>query len=247
MRKLRIVRILLATFFWLAVTACFVDPTGTAVRGFGWTVKLQFWPAVLATGVTAVLLTVVTLVVGRVYCSTVCPLGVLQDLAIFLRLKLGKPFRPSAAPRRRFSVATCFRIAVTAVFIVGGFLGLHFVWLDPYAIYGRAAASVQTGLPVWLRAASLTAVALIVALAAWKGRFWCNTVCPVGAVLGLMARLTRRGPVFDAEKCVGCRQCERVCKARCLDGAAKTVDRTKCVACFNCGAVCGKGALSWSK
>lgn len=247
MRKLRMIRIVLAAFFALAVTACFVDPTGTAARWLGWTAKVQFWPAVLATGVTGVVLAAVTLVVGRVYCSVVCPLGILQDVAASVRQAFGRPFRPPAVPRRRVSFSACFRIAVAVVFFVGGFLGLRFVWLEPYAIYGRAAASVQGDLPIWFRAVSLATVAAIGALAVWKGRVWCNTVCPVGAFLGFLALLTRRGPQFKKDLCVSCRRCERACRARCLDAGAKTVDRTKCVGCFTCGAVCTKGALTWSK
>ena len=79
MRKIRALRILLATFFLLAITACFLDFTGVAARWFGWTVKLQLMPAALALGVGAVAILVVTLLCGRVYCSVVCPLGLLQD------------------------------------------------------------------------------------------------------------------------------------------------------------------------
>ena len=54
MRKLRVIRILLATFFLLAVTACFVDFTGTSARWLGWTAKLQLMPAALALSAVAV-------------------------------------------------------------------------------------------------------------------------------------------------------------------------------------------------
>ena len=268
MRKLRILRILLAAFFLLAVTACFLDFTGTAVRWFGWTAKLQLMPAALALSMVAVAIFAVTLLFGRVYCSVVCPLGILQDVAIFFRRK---PFGSDARPR----VRTVVRVAVAAVFFAGGFLGLHFVWLEPYAIYGRmatclAAPLVRSGnnqLAVWaarhgsyafhavevvapplcLVVLSAALLALILALAVWKGRFWCNTVCPVGTVLGFLSRFSLLKPKIDSATCVKCRLCEKSCKARSIDIARGTIDRTTCVACFDCGAVCPKGALTWSK
>ena len=270
MRKLRVVRILLAAFFLLAVTACFLDFTGTASRWFGWAAKLQLMPAVFALSLVAIAILAVTLLCGRVYCSVVCPLGILQDVVIFVRRKI-RPFGSGAFPR----VRTTIRLAFAAVFFAGGFLGLHFVWLEPYAIYGRMATSlvvpfVRQGnnqLAVWagrhgsyaLHAVEVVApplcmvvlsaalLVLIFGLAVWKGRLWCNMVCPVGTILGFLSKFSLLKPKIDSTKCVKCRLCEKVCKAQSIDVTHGAIDRTTCVACFNCGAVCGKGALTWSK
>lgn len=270
MRKLRVIRILSAAFFLLAVTACFLDFTGTATRWFGWTAKFQLMPSALALSLVAVAILAVTLLCGRVYCSAVCPLGILQDIAIFFRRKVF-PFGRDAFPR----VRTTVRLAFAVVFFAGGFLGFHFVWLEPYAIYGRMATSlvaplVRSGnnqLAVWAERhgsyafhavevvapplcmvmLSAALLVLILALAVWKGRFWCNVVCPVGTVLGGLSRFSLLKPKIDSAKCVKCRLCEKACKARSIDVARGTIDRTTCVACFDCGAVCGKGALTWSK
>ncbi len=270
MRRLRIIRIALAAFFLLAVTACFLDFTGTASRWLGWTARLQLMPAALALGVAAAAILAVTLLCGRVYCSVVCPLGILQDIAIFIRRKIF-PFGRDAFPRVRMVV----RLAIAAVFFAGGFLGLHFVWLEPYAIYGRMASCLAAPLvregnnqlalwaerhgsyafhavevvapPLCMVVLSAALLALILLLALWRGRFWCNTVCPVGTVLGCLARFSLLKPKIDAGKCVKCRLCEKACKARSIDIAAGRIDRTTCVACFDCGAVCPKGALTWSK
>lgn len=270
MRKLRVIRIVLATFFMLAVTACFLDFTGASVRWFGWTTKLQLMPAALALSGIAVAILVVTFLCGRVYCSMVCPLGILQDIAIFFRRKI-RPFGSGAFPR----VRTAVRGAIAAVFFAGGFLGLHFVWLEPYAIYGRMATSLVAPLvrhgnnqlavwaerhgsyafhaveviapPLCMVVLSAALLALVLALALWRGRFWCNTVCPVGTLLGFISRFSLLKPKLDQAKCVKCRLCEKACKARSIDIARGAIDRTTCVACFDCGAVCPKGALTWSK
>lgn len=270
MRKLRVVRIVMATFFMLAVTACFLDFTGMSARWLGWTAKVQLVPAALALSLVAVAVIALTLVCGRVYCSMFCPLGILQDIAIFFRRKAW-PFGRTAFPRAISAV----RGAIAAVFFAGGFLGLHFVWLEPYAIYGRMATSLAAPLvrsgnnqlaawaerhgsyafhtvevvapPLCMVVLSAVLLVLILALAVWKGRFWCNVVCPAGTVLGFLSRFSLLKPKLDRAKCVKCRMCEKACKARSIDIAAGTIDRTTCVACFDCGAVCQKGALKWSK
>ena len=277
-------RIFLAAFFMMAVTACFVDFTGMSVQWLGWTVKLQFMPAVLALNFAAVAVVVLTLLFGRVYCSVVCPLGILQDIAIFLRRTVGRlvPGRRAAfgktAPAvnaRRPVPVRAVRWAVATAFFAGGFLGIHFTWLEPYAIYGRMASSLVAPLvrggnnqlalwaeqhgshvlqtveviapPLCMVVLSAAMLVIVLSLAVWKGRLWCNAICPVGTVLGVLARFSLLKPKIDSAKCVKCRLCEKACKAHCIDVESGAIDRSACVACFDCGAVCGKGALTWSK
>ena len=78
---LRKIRIFAATFCFVLITLLFLDFTGTIHAWFGWLAKLQFWPALLALNVGVVVgLVILTLLLGRVYCSVICPLGVLQDI-----------------------------------------------------------------------------------------------------------------------------------------------------------------------
>jgi len=275
-RKLRILRIVLAAFSLLALTATFVDFTGTAAGRFGWTAKIQFWPAALAlSAATVVAILACTLAFGRVYCSVVCPLGVLQDALIFLRRLFGFRFPAAAESARARIVRESLRGSFAALFLAGGFLGLHFQWLEPYAVYGRAAAVlfaplVRLGnnhLAEWaarkggyaFHAVEIVApatafvvcaaglLALVSALALWRGRVWCNAVCPVGTLLGHTARVAFLKPRIDRTTCVKCGLCARACKAHGIDVANGRIDLSKCVACFDCGAVCGKGAITWSR
>ena len=78
---LRKLRIGIAAFLFIAVTLLFLDFTGLAHRCLSWASSLQFLPAVLALNVAVVaLLVVVTFLLGRVYCSVICPLGIMQDI-----------------------------------------------------------------------------------------------------------------------------------------------------------------------
>ena len=85
---LRKIRIVLAAIFFLGVTLLFLDFTGTIHAWLGWMAKIQFLPAVLAANFLVIAgLIVLTLLFGRVYCSVICPLGVMQDIIAFFGRK----------------------------------------------------------------------------------------------------------------------------------------------------------------
>ena len=74
------IRKILGGVFFALITLLFLDFTGTIHTWFGWMAKIQFLPAVLALNVGVVIgLVLLTLLMGRIYCSVICPLGVLQD------------------------------------------------------------------------------------------------------------------------------------------------------------------------
>ena len=88
-------RQILALISILMVTLLFLDFTGTAHAWLGWMAKIQFLPALLAANFVVVAsLVILTLLFGRVYCSVICPLGIMQDF--FARLgRKRKKFRYS--------------------------------------------------------------------------------------------------------------------------------------------------------
>ena len=86
--SLKTIRTILAVISITLVTLLFLDFTGTAQRLFGWMAKIQFLPALLALNFGVVLIMVAaTLLLGRVYCSVVCPLGIMQDIFAWLGRK----------------------------------------------------------------------------------------------------------------------------------------------------------------
>lgn len=82
---LRKVRIALALVFFIGITLLFLDFSGTLYAWLGWMSRVQFLPALLATNVAVLLfLVMLTLVFGRIYCSVICPMGVMQDIIAWL-------------------------------------------------------------------------------------------------------------------------------------------------------------------
>lgn len=268
---LRKIRLMAATLCFVLITLLFLDFTGTLHGWFGWLAKIQFLPAVLALNVGVVLLLILlTLVFGRIYCSVICPLGVFQDvIARFGRIGKKLPYSYSPALSwLRYGVLAVFVAALVAG--VGSFVAL----LAPYSAYGRIANSLLQPLwmwgnnllaylaermdsyafyevDVWMKSLPmlLVAVATVVVLfvLAWQnGRTYCNTICPVGTVLGFISRFSLYRITIDTEKCNSCGLCTRQCKAACIDGKQHKVDGSRCVVCMNCLDVCRKNALSYA-
>ncbi|MDR1478458.1 MAG: 4Fe-4S dicluster domain-containing protein [Planctomycetaceae bacterium] len=79
------------------------------------------------------------------------------------------------------------------------------------------------------------------------GRRYCNAICPVGTLLGLVAKISLFRVKLDQSKCIKCGLCEKVCKSECIDSKNRTVDSSRCVACFNCFGACRKNAVLYSR
>ena len=255
---------------FIAITLLFLDFTGTLHHWFSWIPKLQLLEAVLAVNVIAiVLLVALTLVFGRIYCSIICPLGVLQDLFGWLGKKQKKN-RYSYSKEVRW-----LRYPVLVVFVIAFFAGIGTLvqLLDPYSTFGIIATNLlqpvyQAGnnvlasiaeycdsyafyhSDIWLRSLPsliISAVMLIIlGVLAWhNGRTYCNTICPVGTILSFLSRFSLLKIRFDAEKCKNCSLCSKNCKSACIDYKTHTVDASRCIACGNCINACKHDALAY--
>lgn len=277
---LKILRVTFAIISIVAITLLFLDFTGVAQGWFGWLARVQFIPALLSLNVIAILsLIIVTLLFGRVYCSVICPLGVLQDVVNNVRGWIGK--KKKRQNRFKYSKPqTWLRLAVMTLFIAMIIMGVANVvmtslasFIEPYSVYGRIASSLYsplydtgnnlladyaesqgsydyyhvetyTSMPVMIVA---VVSLLVVSVMAWLGgRVYCNTICPVGTILGYLSRYSLLKPVIDTTKCNGCRKCERNCKATCIDAKKHDIDYTRCVVCMNCIGKCSTGAISYT-
>lgn len=271
---LRKIRIVLAALFFIGITLLFLDVTGTVHKWLGWMAEVQLLPAVLALNVvvTAVLL-LLTLLLGRVYCSVICPLGVMQDIISWINGRRAKKnrFRFAYSPAKNI-----LRYTVLALFIAALTLGANqiAVLIAPYSAYGRIAANLLAPLyqsgnnllawiaeradsyafystEVWIRSTATLAISVItlvvIGFLSWKhGRAWCNTVCPVGSVLSLISRFSILAPVIDSEKCRACGLCGRRCKASCIDMQNHKIDYSRCVMCMDCIETCNEGAIHYA-
>lgn len=269
---LKATRVAVTLVFFALTALVFLDLGNMIPSSFtGGILYLQFVPSLLAFvhgaalgAAGCVFVAVITVLFGRVYCSSVCPLGTLQD-AIGFAAGTRRRFRFRAGGTLRYAIA----VAIVLLFIGGS--GLLLNLLDPFSAFGRIAADLVRPAVVMANNmiaaalellgsyavsrkqwAALTPLAVGVAattlvtvgwLAATRGRLYCTDVCPVGTLLGLASRFSWLHLGIDHETCTRCRRCEGVCKAGCIDLENMRVDASRCVACWNCLAACPEGAV----
>lgn len=263
---LKKIRVGVSVLFFSALLLLFIDISNvTRIPLLVSLTKLQFIPAVMTaiqigTPIVGLIAVVgLTLLGGRVYCSSICPLGTLQDGVIALSRKTRGP--------RKFRYARAFTVmhysflaVVVLVFAMGSMLLVDL--LDPYSFFGRIAYSlVRPGIvgsnnvlawvsdrlhlflvyavpfPAFAGAVLMMTAAsagILFWMAYFHGRLFCNSVCPTGAVLRLLSRVSLFKLSFDEGECKDCSLCEKLCKAECIDYKKREVDFSRCVSCFNC-------------
>ena len=261
--------------------AAFVDFRGLVPVAFSHRLAaLQFVPSwvALLTGASlaggGVILILITLLLGRVYCSAICPLGILQDvLARLARLTRGAPGRLRFSPGLPWLRYSVLWASVAGILFGGAAFILPL--LDPYSLFGRIVSGLLRPLVTqannalvgpanaagidalyrvnvpWsglgLLALPGATLMLIAILAAWRGRIYCNTICPVGTLLGLLASRSVFRLRIDEQACQKCGDCLKVCKAQCIDLRARQIDFSRCVGCFNCVAICRQHGISFRR
>src|SRR6056297_1519534 len=270
-KALKKIRVIISLIFLLLLFLFFIDFAGIFpsdfIRGV---ISLKFVPALLkffnvfswiATGFIVVL--ILTLLFGRVYCSTICPLGILQDVVTFLRRKIHKKKKHrylKAMRWLRYGI-----LAVTVAFLAGGSI-LILSLFDPYSILGRIVSDlfrpaltegnnllagvlnkmdIYALYPVDLQPIHIGVIAIPIAFlisVVWmsftRGRIYCNTVCSVGTFLGLVSKISLYQIRLNPTSCTKCGICERKCKGGCIETQAQRVDFSRCVGCFNCLDAC---------
>ncbi len=279
MQSLKKIRVALALAFFILVSVVFLDLTGRIPAAFTTIlVSLQFIPSIvrLVSGFTIasiglLFVVLLTLAFGRVYCSTICPLGTLQDIIIRLsgRMKRRRWYRYKPAP----TAVHYGLLGLTIIAALSGSMVLVDLF-EPFSNYGRiltnladpvlvsfnnATAFVLGRLGVFVlfnipflhfqTVALLLAFAflgIIVYLSYYHGRLFCNLLCPAGALLGLLSRFSLFRISIIEERCTDCGFCEMVCKANCLDSSSKKIDVHACIGCFNCIDKCPTVALKYA-
>jgi ferredoxin-type protein NapF len=265
---LRITRTILAVLSFAGLSLLFLDTSGILPTHLAFLGKIQLVPALLSGSFTAVAaLLALTLAFGRVYCSVLCPLGVLQDVLA----RAGRKGRFRFAPGK-----TATRVVAFAIFAGAFFTSIPIVFalLEPYSSFGRIAADLAA--PIWQSGNNLLALMseragsfavastpvlqkglaglcaaiatfAVIGFLAWKsGRTWCNTICPVGTALGFLSRISLFKARIDKHSCVHCGLCAKSCKANCIDADNGDIDSSRCVSCFNCLGTCRRGALAYA-
>ena len=260
------IRILLAAIFFVGITLLFLDFSGTVQPWLGWMAKLQFLPSVLALNITSIVAVLaLTLLFGRLYCSVICPLGVMQDVFAFIGKKSKSKKRRFANKYSYSKPKTWLRLSVLGlmlIMLVAGF-NAGFMLIAPYSAYGRIVSAglqpiyigINNMLATWAEGAdsyafyhveqhnnpmALCVVAgvsalILFVLAFRNGRTYCNTICPVGTALGYVSKYSWFKMRVDESKCIKCGLCMKNCKTSCINVQKDEAITMDYTRCVDCG------------
>lgn len=254
MKNIKVFRVFLAVIFFIAALALLFFPKPLHPMAVV-AEKVQIVPSALAATLGATLFWLAaTFLFGRVYCSTVCPVGSLADIGTWLRRRcknrggsrLTFSYRPPRVWRYHFLAAYLFCLVL-------GVMSVCFL-VEPWNIMRNIASAVnlsataQTWATLSFGAATgiVAGVVSLVGLLVWgflQGREFCNTVCPIGTAMGLTSGRTLYHIELDPDKCSGCLACEDVCSSGCIKIVSRYVDNSRCVRCFDCLAACPDDAI----
>ena len=277
---LKKIRIIVSSLFFVLAVVVYLDITNSLQVSLSpYLVYLQFIPSLLkflsVAGLAAagfIIISILGFLFGRVYCSSVCPLGTLQDIISFISKKIKK--------KKHFKLSKNFKwlrysiLSLTGISFIAGNLVLLDI-LDPFSNTGKIMTNlfrpiillannliaftfeklnIYAVYPVEIKAISITMVGastiifLVILLMSYnRGRLFCNTICPVGALLGLYSKFSFIKITIDENNCNSCNLCEKVCKAECIDKKAKQIDFERCVGCYNCFSVCPNEGITFRK
>lgn len=274
MKFLKYIRIALSILFFLPIFIFFIDFTGKLPLHLHHLLNVQWIPALFSMNLVVLgILLSLSLLFGRIYCSTICPLGVLQDVlswkSRFFRKKKKKIRYEYSTPKNilRYSI-----LGITLIVVLFGSSFLILL-LDPYSTFGRIVSQLFRPLAIWgnnglayifsamgnytfykVEQVSFVPIAfgiasvsfyLITHLSWLRGRSYCNTICPVGTGLGLLSKISIFHINIEESTCNRCGACVKQCKSECIDSDAKKVDDSRCVNCFNCISACKKGGIQF--
>ncbi len=183
---------------------------------------------------------VITLLFRRSFCGQICPLGTLQRVFGKLggRLFHKRPEIPKSVDR----IARYLKYGVLIFFIVWTWRAASLVMrpYDPWVAYAHiTSAQLFTEFGIGF---AVLVVSLIGSLI--YERFFCKYLCPMGAFLGLFSKLSVFGIRRNADVCIDCKRCDKICPMEISVSTATKVNMSECISCDECVNTCpAAGAL----
>ena len=244
--------VFLAVFLWLLARLAAGDARdlpfsafhhGDPLTAIGVTLGAGTLPGAL---VWAAALIGLTLLLGRVFCGWICPLGTLQQLSSRL---FSPRTRRESLHVNRYRRWYAVKYYVLAAMLVGALAGtLQTGLLDPLSLAARGLASglwpvLPGGRPSpggWVAALLLLA---ILAASRWIPRLFCRAFCPLGALLGVFSRFAVFRIRRTSDACTSCKLCAFACQG--ADEPLGSHRVGECMVCLNCLPGCPEHAMAY--
>jgi ferredoxin len=183
---------------------------------------------------------------GRAVCGFLCPFGLLQEL--LAKVPLPKKKLPAFMRYIKYLILIVFVLILPLVLTVGP------AGVPAFCKYICPVGTLEGGIPALLTQPSIRS--MLGPLFSWKigiliaviflcmfvHRFFCKVLCPLGAIYGLLNKVSIVRLRVDHGKCIHCRACERTCKMDVYP--VMHPDSAECIRCGECAQICPKGAIT---
>ncbi len=232
-----------------------------------WTSLLSSRSFLLPIALWTLPVVVLAFLFGRIFCGWICPLGTCIDGAdkLVRQKKQRRTDREFSRPRLKYYIlAGLFITALLGSQLVwfmdpiallvrsltlGIFGPLHWgsQFLSEIPILGRLAHSTAELFPERQAVYSSGFIALLILAGILTGgflarRFWCRSLCPLGALLGIVGRF----PLFRRKvtsQCNECTACALDCKMDAIGEKGKSTNTSECIFCYSCVNKCRQDAI----
>jgi len=242
-----------------------IDPLITLVMVLTGTI---FVTALLA----SIIMVIVTVLFGRLFCGWICPMGTLFDLAAYIipHKKEKKPYGNGPYKNIKYyllifllfgsvlgfsavlffdPLVFIFRVFTLNIYpfiilIVNQFLNL----IRPLAFKAGTLklSMLSYDQPVYsLGIINLILFLIVIGLISIERRFWCRNLCPLGALLAILSRFSIRGRRVS-EECINCAKCAQNCPMNAIGDDFHLTSSRECIQCERCTQVCPVGAISFT-
>lgn len=215
LRKISQIFFFIRAIFVLGLYLNIVEFIGRFVFGIGNYTNLRIVIIILA------------IIAGRIFCGWACPFGFLFDLVYQARVKISKLKKLPTISEHIHNKLKYFKYFILVLVVVLAYVFGTDIFLNSYML-------------VYLL------LALFLVLGCIYPRFFCKYVCPVGALLSIFARFSIFRLKLNKNKCTGCRLCEFKCPMQIKIANVEKIDQMECIRCFECMSACSKKSLTFS-
>lgn len=185
--------------------------------------KTLWWPLWLS----VVPLVLIAMILGRVFCSYVCPLNLLLELL---------PVKRKAQLTNRFWPLVSLFIVLLISLVLA--IPVNNTYSPVFALMRGTLFGLGLELVIVL-------LVLLVSLK-WGQKIWCRTLCPLGALYGLLGLKRRLAIRVEPSQCIHCGACKRACSMGVSPGSTDFADQYLCTNCGDCIDACEKKAVHFT-
>ena len=177
-----------------------------------------------------------TVLLGRIFCGWICPLGTIGEWSSKIGKKLGiKQIEIPDGPDR---VMRLGKYVVMAIAVFGAWYYGTLLWrdYDPWVAWMHISAGwAEVEESPW---AFAVLFGTVIGASFFVERFWCRYLCPLGGLLSILQKFSLVKVRRDDSTCVHCMKCDSSCPMGLKPESAKVVTSGDCIACGECVESC---------